>query len=241
MFKFLFKMLFYALVLIILVGGALWLSKEMLASRYLTKTFGAPSSVEKIVISANEIVVKGLQIQNPKGSTLDKALHIENIQIAVRVADLFKKQTSIQEIRVADPYIGIEMYDPAGRDNNWSRMLKHMQPETSETPKKGSKQVNIDYVLITNVEIEAVNPIRNQTIRPDPIAKIELRNVSSDDPRAFNHVMSVIIRAILKEVRKTGGLQNILEDVTKPPTKLLEKILSPFSDNNSETRTRNEA
>jgi len=81
MFRFLFKFIFYAVVLLVLLCGIAWFFKESLASSWLTKTMGTSSSIENIQLSPEQLTVSGIEIRNPEGAALEHALKVEKVGI----------------------------------------------------------------------------------------------------------------------------------------------------------------
>jgi len=252
MFRFLFKFIFYAVVLLVLLCGIAWFFKESLASSWLTKTMGTSSSIENIQLSPEQLTVSGIEIRNPEGAALEHALKVEKVGMTFQLADLMKRQTKIKEIRVENPFIGIEMYNSDGSDNNWARMLEKTDGEAAAPSNKepAKQKIHIEHLLITNTEIEAINTaVTKKVIRPNPISKIELFDVYSDDPNLFGYLVSLITRAILREVSGLDALPNLLKDqlqdqlqdkikkIPEVPKEILKKLPSPFSENSSENNS----
>ena len=233
--KLLFKTLFFTLTFFISILLVSWFLRTSIVSGYLSKVLNLPVSIESLDISLNQITIQDLHIKNPKNSKLESAFTAQKIQLNVPLFNFFDSHVVISQVNIQSPFIGIEMYNASGSDNNWSQIIEQLNQPSSENSNettKNNKTFTIEQLTISDLHIQAYNKALNgKLLEPAPIKLIELRNLGKDNPQALKKLFSIIAFSLLKEITLKNHLEGILKDIQGPVKESLNLILSPLKDN----------
>lgn len=206
----------------------------------MTQMLGVNAKIDNLSIGFNGIDVQGLEIDNPPGSTLNKACSIGLIRILFNPMDLFSNPVSVQLVGMDNSTLGIEMYSRSGDDNNWKRLIDNMgsgqtaEEPAEEAPASEGRNIHLDRLLLTNIQLEVFGPgLGKDVVRPSPIKKIELTDLGTDRPLPVEELTSLIVQKVMQELISLPKLGSILQDSllegVKLPGKAIEKII-PLKD-----------
>lgn len=216
-------------ILLILVLGILalaalpfFLFKGAIASE-ISDSLGVDVEIKALYFGWNEVVVKGLVIDNIPEGKLAPALSAGTIEVKAGLTDILRKdKIQVKELSIDSPSIVIETFNSSGSDNNWSRMIaKHPSKETEP------RQWNIETLRVTNIDLRFRHPdVTPNTLRPE-IPDMMLKNVSS-----LEHLPTeAIAQAVMNELTSLSltQLPRLIEGVLKTPGRILNQVL-PIQD-----------
>ncbi|MDB6081199.1 MAG: hypothetical protein JWO53_471 [Chlamydiia bacterium] len=186
-----------------------------LLTKALTLAIGVPVQIQEIDLTKQGAVIRGLKIHNPHGCKLPHALIAEKITITLNwirllehMVNFRKLKLTIDSIHIDAPIMGLELFNPTGSDNNWSRMFASSAdaPESS-----ASIDLMIDEFLMTHVKLKVeYHCFTEASLRPQPIARIELKNIGSNTDVGMKQLFQVISKVLLNEAASSLNLKTLL-------------------------------
>jgi hypothetical protein len=186
-------------------AGYLFVYRAEFLSLAITKAIDTPVYIKRVDFSMNGLTLQGLRIENPAGNTVKNALTVNKLKVKINVIDLLKELTGIggdkiviDEIKIDKPKMNVELYSLGSSDNNWKKIVErssHKHPSEEKT----SRRFFIKKFLITNLQLEVKYAIVPEgSLRPSPIAKIELKNIGKDSPLSTQEVLKVVFQELLR-------------------------------------------
>jgi len=220
----------YIIVVAVLAAIIGWNVAPSVIGSTLSKKMGVDVKIGDFDLTTKQMRVDFVQIGNPKGSTLPKALSVDEIRVNAPLTNYMKDAIVIDEVILDDVYLSLEIATPASIAGNWGKIIDNMnkssgpsEPETKSKDEKGTS-VLIKKLILTNVNVEVVNGLMgNSVTKLDTIKRLEFDNVSSDSGVPIEQIIALIMAQTVK-----GSVGSILEKVIPTPKGLLEKIPVPF-------------
>lgn len=226
---------FFICVVIILFAAAFfgWNYLPYWISSTLSQKMGVSVSVNHLHITPNTATIHNLDIGNPTGFTLDKALQIKKIQTNAPASSFFYDHIVVDEVLLSNLYLGLEFESVTDTRGNWTIIMNNLRSSLRD-PDQSSKEGKtflIKKLTIRNIKIDLVFKKNDgKVIHLKPIPYMEFKNVSSEGPRSIGQLINVVMTGLLKEVFLEQHLKDMLHDVIKSPGKgVYNSIKSLFS------------
>lgn len=213
---------FSTLIAILLIAIIGWTALPSWVSSALSKQAKVNVSIKAIRLLSPGVEVEELRIDNPKGSILPHALHIQTTRINTPLTRFFDNHIVIDSMTLNDVYLSLEFESQNSTRGNWSTIMQNLKQsnrlEKAKAGKKGkTTSVLIKKLIITNLNIDLVYQKGDRRVRKlKPIKRLELTNVSSEGGLPTAQIMDIILSEMLRNVFSTEGLKNMLEGVLSP-------------------------
>lgn len=146
---------------------------------------GVPVSMESLSINLLEgkLLLKDFEMGNYPGFRAPRTLGIEEVEVSVDMASLFKGEVLVNAIRIAKPEI---VYETNGRTSNIDELLANIsalsEPKEEEgslirfeeeTPKKSKLKVKVQALLVENGAVMVVS-----TAHPELDTELAFNNIA---------------------------------------------------------------
>lgn len=212
-----------------LVSTVLWMNRISLVTSTLSRELGVGVTLEDLRISTHDIVLEGLHIANPAGSSLPTAFSAEEIKIEFQLTKLFGNNMVIDLVELDDVLFGIEIYETKKGDTNWNRILSNMpKSETKETGSQDSKEpkktITIELLTVNNLQMQLFNHnLNNRPVDLEPIAHHEFKNISSDGS-GNEQFAQFLFKQIFDQLSPLSGVKDLLQNAVKSPFDFLKNL-----------------
>ncbi len=190
------------LVIALVLVTFAWIKAPDLIAWGMSKELKVTVTIDDIDLSPKSLEVIDLEISNPEGSLLPKALVAKSISVHTPINRFLESEVVIDEIVIDGLYLSLESHaitDPLG---NWSTILgaipKGESEKKPESQKESKQKVVIKKLRITNINADfAFLPLGNAVHKLPTIAEIELTDISSDE-----NVVKTILNQVVYAVGK---------------------------------------
>ena len=212
--KTLLKWVAIAILAIAVVLMVVWSFVPGMLSRDLSEKAGVPVSISSVGVTPWSLTVSDFVMGNPRGSTLSKALAVGTTKVHAPFYRYFKDKIIIDTVNMNNIYLGLEFDKPFSAQGNWTQIMRNFDRNT----KGNGKPVLIKKLVITNMDIWMAfrdNPSQ-QPKRLKGINKMVLKNVSSEQGLPLGAITNQVVGAMLFEVFKREGIQNMIEGIFSP-------------------------
>lgn len=194
-----------ALIIVVLgLGGYLFVQKETLLSHWLSKKLSCTLSIKEVKLGLNSLTLKGVQIKNPPNCRLPYALTNGSIVVTANLWDFLKGTIPISQIHLESGILGIELYNSSGSENNWNTLLKEF------TLKRDGKGFTIDRLVVTNLQFKGLRSKKEFPI--SPLYYLELDHLGTLRPLCMGQVGQSLFEGILFNLKTKPHLAHLLED-----------------------------
>jgi uncharacterized protein involved in outer membrane biogenesis len=216
----------FVILLIVLFFG--WSRIPDMLAHNLSKQMKVPVTIEEMTISLSSIGIEKLEISNPPGSILSKALSIGTTHIQAPILHYFDEQVVIDEVRLDEVYLGLEFQSTGNRSKgNWPTIMKNLN--TSEGHKKSEKSFLIKKLILSNIAVDLVYKEGGGKIQHLPaIDQLTFTNVTSQKGIPTQQLANVILQESLKSIFQKENLENMIKDVIESPTQAPKDLLQPL-------------
>ena len=163
----LFIFLLSVVGIILILFAIFYAMRAKVLSSILTKQLGTPVEITSIELSQNRVEVYGLSILTPEDPTFKKAFSMDYLRISASIFDLFKKTRQIQEIFISGIRVNVHMYNQAGTQTNWSKIINNMsdvQDVTQEKSPSDEARFTIRELQVQNATLALKKPDQNVTV-----------------------------------------------------------------------------
>ena len=219
------RLLRFAVILLIAIAlgtAYMWHQRTSSASAALSDLLGVEVTIDDISLGFNRLSVSGLKIGSRPESQLDHAFKAKEIHVeGLGFWELFQSRIEVDDVNIKNPNIGVELYNSAGSDNNWSRITEGIDEKAYDD----ITRIQINHLLMEDIEITAVGGPLGQKVKnikvKDPL---ELHDIGGDKPLPYNELAKVVIKAIIKHISVVETLGGITKNILKTPGEILDKI-----------------
>ena len=204
------KLLFILFILLpVLLLSWSYIYRVPLLEKGLTMAFCAPVKVGSLEFDKEGIVVEGLKISNPVGSTLKHALVTKKIDIRMDYKkSLTSRKLVIQSVEVDHALMTVELFNVDGSDSNWSRLIEAL---AAPSPIPISINFEIDVFRMRDIRLQAFyHAFAKGKLRPDPIKEIVLKNLGTDRPMSMHDFMGILAKVLLNEAASSLDLKTLV-------------------------------
>ena len=222
---------FVLFILILCVGASFYIYPRLpyYLSKNLSEKFQVPVHVNAIDVSKETILLKSVDIANPKQSTLPTALKVSKTSVKAPLTRYLKKNIVIDEIQLNDIYASIEFYKKGNTEGNWTVLIDNFDSNNSFGKSQGEKKqpsgnVLIKKLVMTNITID-LKLYGKDVNRLSPIARLEFENVGTEEGFPVEEITEIIIQKLISQVFSLQGLSNMFKTVIEAPEKAATGIL----------------
>ena len=212
--------LFLALILIAILAASwvAWANKANIAAHFLSRQLHVPVTILSLEITKSEADINKLWVGNPTRSKTPTSFTADSIAIHSTLDQVIGDRLIIDEIDIANIYIGLEYYDD--KETNWNYIL--------ESSKKNRKHKGKDYLIrtliLTNLTVVATQA--DGTVKRYPtIQRMEFHNISSETGFPIEEIEKAIFDLMMKDLFKKLNIQDLLKQF--PMQRYFPNILMP--------------
>ena len=208
----------------------LFIHRAEFASIILTKTLKTSVRVDEICLSKRGIQVVNFRISNPEGCMLKKAFSTDRISVMLAWRELLKVITGIgashielSEIAIHRPYIGLELFNDSGSDNNWKRLFDTLPPSTVTA---SSRRFSVEKLIITKIRVQMLRRTASlTTINPPVIARLDITKLGENSPLTAEELLHSTFMLLLDEVASDLKLGAIMQGIKRLPLDITKTTL----------------
>jgi len=192
------------------------------AQTILSRILRTPVQVAAIEISKDGLYVQKLEVHNPADCLLQNAFSCSSINFKMNWKELTKafiddnsKGIVVDEVRICQPYMSLELFNLLGSDNNWTRILNHLNSKKPTRDKhKPARTFTIKKIILENIQVEIRNHlIGKAVIRPKEIEQIEINDIGSKSPMTSQQLVYIIATTVLNQVGKNLDLPSLSREI----------------------------
>ncbi len=221
--KFVFKMLFAIIVLVVITLGVGVYYLDSIAKKAIefggTESLGLTTSLEEIDIALldGRTSLKNLNIANVEGFDADSLMRLGSGTVAVNLQSLAEKTVIIPEISLSNLTLNIEQKD---RNSNVGTLMQHLnavadtnaphtpKPEAQKDNESAPMQFIIERVVLNNIRVNAKISALNNVITDTSITipSIQLTNIGkSTNGMPMHEMIRELVSAVLSATIKHSG------------------------------------
>lgn len=199
-----------ALLILVLLAASLylWGAKTSVVAHFLSRQLNVPVTIHQLDMSSRRASIDRLWLGNPPGSRTSTSFSSQTMTIDSTLDQILGNPLIIDEIDIADIFVGIEFYDASGTDNNWSRILdvEHIKK------KKDSKDYLIRRLILTNLTVQ-VTKADGSVKRYPTIPRMEFHNISSETGFPISEIEKAIFDLVMKDLFRKLQLDELLRTI----------------------------
>ncbi|MCB1118120.1 MAG: hypothetical protein KDK50_06035 [Chlamydiia bacterium] len=216
-------------ILLLCVGASFYIYPRLpyYLSKNLSEKFQVPVHVNTIDVNKNMILLQGIDISNPKQSTLPTALKVAKTSVEAPLTNYLKKNIVIEQIQLDDIYASIEFYTKGNTEGNWTVLIDNFDSNNkfgSSQDKQPSGNVLIKKLIMTNINID-LKLYGKDVNRLSPIPRLEFENVGTEEGFPVEEITEIIIQKLIQQIFSLQGLSNMFKSVIQAPEKAATGIL----------------
>lgn len=212
----------FAILLIILIIGVVglaffgWPYVPDYVSHRLQKVLKAPVEIGDIHLKWNEVKVERLEIGNPSGFKLQKALSFDQMTIRAKPLTYFQHHVEIEELIIDNVYVGLEFVSLKQLESNWSTLIESIKQLQNQKSDK-VKHILIKRLVLNNISPDLLYQQEDTGIRHlPPISRIELKNVSSQGKDLTNQLIISAFGQMIKEIFLRENIKDVFNQFLTP-------------------------
>jgi hypothetical protein len=218
--KKLFRLLGFALLVLLIVAVAVFVYMDSIARRAIevgeTYALGVSATLDQadIGVFSGEFAMSGLKVSNPDGFSSPHFMRLDEGKVAVSLGSLRSDSVELTELQIT----GIDMnLEKAGGRANYDVILSHLKRFESNEPAAEQKQAEpgsekkfmIRQIAIRNVMVHVdLMPVGGSVTKLNvPIDEVRLTNVGSDPDNAvkMSDLSGVLVKAIITAAINKAG------------------------------------
>lgn len=223
------------LILIVVLAAIIllflaWSRVPDIVAGNLSKKLQVLVEIGDIDLSLRGVEIEKLEIGNPRGFILPRALATDRIYVDAPLNRYFHDNIEIDEIDVDNLYLGLEFDSPTGTKGNWTAIMKNAQAaQDASNQKKSKKTVLIRRLILTNIHTDLIYRNQGEKVRHLPVIKrIELKNISSEGGNAMDQIMNSALGEMLKQVFIEQNLKELFNKILQPGGNPVQDTLKQF-------------
>ncbi|MCH9620359.1 MAG: hypothetical protein S4CHLAM45_02230 [Chlamydiales bacterium] len=197
------------ILFIALIGSTYWY-KETLLTHFLSRRLGSELSIQEIQFGLKELTFKGVSIKNPSPSILPYAFDGATVKVRLNMLDLWKKDLPIEQLRIENATLLIELQDSTGAKNNWATLLHEF------SKRRDGKEYSIDKLIVTNLRFQGVRDYHKELSIP-PLRHFELENLGHIHSLTLGSLSHTIFQSLLLPLTSKPHLAKLLDHVSTKP------------------------
>ena len=206
MFRFLRSIIFFALG-IALAFCAIVLARVPITEYLLSQKLGNKVKLSSMKIGWREISLHNFQLLNPK--SINRAFTAESISLSINPL-----RRRVEELKVTNPILHLELYNASGTNNNWSTILNRYPTL------KGTKHFTIHKLTLINPSFHIQRSNGKELALTLPQITFDKLDLS---PLALSDISKVIFEQMLYSITSKQHLGAILDNVETLPFEFITR------------------
>jgi hypothetical protein len=211
--KFLLFLVLAVLCLAIAVAVA-WTNRENILAHFMSRQLHVPVSIRALEITKTSAEISRLWIGNFPHSQTSTSFTAESLKLEANLEQVVENPVTIEEIDIDNIFVGIEFYDAAGNDSNWSRMLQE-----NGQKKKNSRDYLIRTLMLRNLTVE-VTQADGKVKRYPTIKQMEFHNISSATGFPIEKIEKAIFNLMMQDLFKNLQIDQLFKAINPLPLPL---------------------
>lgn len=211
------------------LAGLCWGGRAIVAEGFLSTQLKVPVTIHSIEIEKGVAVVSQLKIGNPLHSRTPTSFSADNMEIFATHQQLFGPRFTLDEIRINDIFIGIELYDADGKNNNWA----HIAGKNQERPSKKGRGYLVKTLILNNVNIQLTRA--NGTVKKYPtIDQVVLNDISEESGFPLHEIEKAIFNQMMQDLFRKLNLDQLIDTIDPfqyipgaAPLKIIPDVFQP--------------
>ena len=212
---------FFALFTFVIFGVYVYFCRASFTSAVMSKTLATKVTIGAIDLGLRGVVVENVQVANPPGCLAPNAFAVDAIQVnlpwkelAFGVIGYINDPIEVERIEINHPQISVEIFNTAGSDNNWKRLMGNMPPQKPSTKTQSPRTFVIKEIEFTDVVIEAKNRAQgNAPITVPQIRRLKITPSPNGERRTSEEIARMVLLALSMEIGKQMGLQQFSKEI----------------------------
>ncbi|MGE5196585.1 MAG: AsmA family protein [Anaerolineae bacterium] len=228
-------------IIIAMIG---WSRVPDILAQSFSKKMKVSVQIDDINLRWDAIHIDKVEIGNPPGSILPKALGCEHVDIIAPLFHYLKKFIEIDQIALDTIYLGLEFDSQASTNGNWTTIMNNFKESERASSKnqKASRKVLIKKLILTNISIDLVYRKDGGKIKKlPPIKKLEFTNVTSEGGIPLDQMTDAILTETLRSIFQKENLKDMLQNILENEKGPFNKFVEPFKKFLNMTKEEKEA
>lgn len=192
-----------------------WVNKTNFTASYLARELGVPVKIQALAVHTGGADVTHFWAGNPPKSKTSTSFSSDTIRIATTLSQLFGDRLVIDEIALADIYVGIEYYSSNKKKSNWDEIFSN-RPEKEEA--KGRDYL-IKTLTLDRMKIEVTDAKGN--VKTYTLDHMEFSNISSETGFPIGEIEKAIFNQVIQQLIKKFTLDQLTNPGTLPIPKTI--------------------
>lgn len=198
--------------LVILAGLLLsafvaWANKTHIVANFLSQELHVPIAIRSVHLNRDLAILSRITAGNPPRSKSKSSFSASQVQINTTWRKLVSNPLLIEEIKIDDIFISVELYNQDGTDNNWSHILRK-----NKNNQKKIKPYLIKRLTLNNITVELVHA--NGTIkRYPPIEQMIFADISSESGFPAGELEKALFRIMMQDIFQRFNLNQLLQTI----------------------------
>ncbi len=198
-----------------------WTNRANLVAHFLSRHLRVPVTIRTLEVTKTEADISRLWIGTPPKSKTSTSFSAETIAIVSNLDQIMGNPLTIDEINMANLFIGVEYYE--GLETNWTYIL---QSKGENNKKKKERDYLIRTLILENLTVE-VTQANGKIKRYPTIPRMEFHNISSDTGFPIDEIEKAIFNLMMQDLFKNLNIDQLLKQFPFPQTNPM-KFLPPF-------------
>lgn len=213
----------FAFLLCLAAAIYFWLMRTSIVEHFLSKRLNTKVTIVAVDLTWKQVTFHGFKIKSPARAALPFTFEAEKITLEMEnLLELAKKRVHINRICIEDAVMGLELYNPTGSDNNWSRQLNNISLSDD-------KYFSIDRLEICNLSFHAIRS-SGKVISIPSISHLQFDHLGSSHPLTAAEVTKITFEGILMTLTTRPYLGALLDSVKTLPKGLFEEVQTTFEE-----------
>lgn len=171
----------------------------------------------------NSVTLHKLKLKSAPKANFPIAFEADSIYLYVdSLLDFTQKRVRIKRLQIDHALLGLELYNPPGSDNNWSRLLNNLSSNDD-------KYFRIDEFVFNHLQFQAIRS-SGKTLTIPPITRLAFQNLGKAKPLTLSQLTKIVFEGILTSLTTKPYLSSLLDSVKCLPKELFEEAASTFDD-----------
>ncbi|MCB1137061.1 MAG: hypothetical protein KDK78_12400, partial [Chlamydiia bacterium] len=179
------------LLVTLVISAYVYTVRSALIASHLSALLEMPVEVGEVRLGWDRVVIEDLRIPNKRKNLLDYTFQAPTVELGIHPWDLLRTRPVIEDVEIANPVFGIDMYESGGSDNNWQEIINTLLSDDTGV----YWQYRVKRVVLHDIEIHACNSyLCQRLIKPEPIDALTVHDeVGMPGRRAIAQVARAIM------------------------------------------------
>jgi len=197
-----------ALALLVVFCLFAWANKTNFTASYFARELGVPVRMQTLHIHTGGADVSRFWVGNPPRAKTSTAFSSDTIQIATTFSQLVGETLVIDDIALADIYVGIEYYSSNKKKSNWDEIFSN-RPEKSD---QNGRDYLIKTLTLDRMKIEVVDA--KGGVKTYTLPHMEFHNISRETGFPIGEIEKAIFNQIIQQLIQKFTLDQLMNPGT---------------------------